>query len=57
VVLENPFEPHVSNKPRGSGLGLAICRKIISDHDGEISISNAPQGGACVSIRLPLING
>ncbi len=53
-VLEQPFEPYVSNKARGSGLGLAICRKIISEHDGSIAIENPPRGGAKVIISLPL---
>jgi len=54
LVLDAPFEPYVSNKARGSGLGLAICRKIVSEHDGRITIANLPQGGACVTIQLPL---
>lgn len=54
VVLENPFEPYVTNKAAGSGLGLAICRKIVIEHDGKISVSNLPGGGAMVQIRLPL---
>ncbi len=54
IVLENPFEPYASKKSTGSGLGLAICRKIISEHDGTISLSNLPEGGAMVSIRFPL---
>lgn len=54
MVLENPFEPYVTNKSKGSGLGLAICRKIVSEHDGRIAIGNRPEGGARVSIRLPL---
>ena len=54
MVLEQPFEPYVSNKARGSGLGLAICKKIVSEHDGRIEISNADEGGARVQIRLPV---
>ncbi|MEE8339176.1 MAG: ATP-binding protein [Xanthomonadales bacterium] len=54
MVLDNPFEPYVTNKSSGSGLGLAICRKIVSEHDGKISLSNRPAGGAAVSIRFPL---
>jgi nitrogen fixation/metabolism regulation signal transduction histidine kinase len=54
IVLENPFEPYVSNKRRGSGLGLAICRKIVAEHDGRIRIENPPEGGARVCIDLPL---
>ena len=54
LVLDQPFEPYVSNKASGSGLGLAICRKIISEHNGSIAIENPPQGGAKVIISLPL---
>jgi nitrogen fixation/metabolism regulation signal transduction histidine kinase len=54
MVLDNPFEPYVTNKSSGSGLGLAICRKIVSEHNGNISLSNPPNGGAVVSIRFPL---
>jgi nitrogen fixation/metabolism regulation signal transduction histidine kinase len=54
MVLENPFEPYVTNKSKGSGLGLAICRKIVAEHDGRITIENRPQGGARVEIVLPL---
>jgi nitrogen fixation/metabolism regulation signal transduction histidine kinase len=54
MVLNQPFEPYVSNKARGGGLGLAICRKIISEHSGHIEISNPPEGGARVLIRLPV---
>ena len=54
MVLDNPFEPYVTNKSSGSGLGLAICRKIVSEHNGKISLSNSAAGGAVISIRFPL---
>jgi nitrogen fixation/metabolism regulation signal transduction histidine kinase len=54
IVLEQPFEPYVSNKAKGSGLGLAICRKIVSEHNGSITIANLPNEGAQVTISLPL---
>ncbi len=54
AVLEKPFEPYVSFKTNGSGLGLAICRKIVSEHDGRISIYNPTAGGACTTIILPI---
>lgn len=53
-ILESPFEPYVSHKAGGSGLGLAICRKIVSEHDGRITLGNLPAGGAVVTILLPL---
>ena len=54
MVLDQPFEPYVTNKSNGSGLGLAICRKIVSEHDGKITLDNHPDGGARVQVRLPL---
>ena len=54
MVLEQPFEPYVTNKSKGSGLGLAICRKIVSEHDGKISLANRAESGASVRIQLPL---
>jgi nitrogen fixation/metabolism regulation signal transduction histidine kinase len=54
MVLEKPFEPYVTNKSKGSGLGLAICRKIVSEHDGRITIGNRAEGGACVEVLLPI---
>lgn len=53
AVLQRPFEPYVTHKPGGSGLGLAICRKIVSEHDGRITLHNHPDGGAVVTILLP----
>lgn len=54
MVLEKPFEPYVTFKTNGSGLGLAICRKIVSEHDGRITIYNPTIGGASTTIILPL---
>jgi len=53
-VLEKPFEPYVTHKAGGSGLGLAICRKIVAEHDGRINLSNPDEGGALVTVLLPL---
>jgi two-component system sensor histidine kinase KdpD len=41
----------------GVGLGLAICRAIIQAHGGEIEARNRPEGGAEISLRLPLEEG
>ncbi|HKJ17880.1 MAG TPA: ATP-binding protein [Xanthomonadales bacterium] len=56
-VLEQPFQPYVSHKQNGSGLGLAICRKIVSEHNGQLAISNPESGGAQVVITIPLDAG
>jgi nitrogen fixation/metabolism regulation signal transduction histidine kinase len=53
-ILTHAFEPYVTTKPKGTGLGLAIVQKIIVDHGGTITLANRPEGGAEVSVQLPL---
>ncbi len=57
VVLPRIFEPFFTTKPTGSGLGLAIVHAIVTQHDGTLSVANAPAGGARFTLRLPLWNG
>jgi len=47
---------HAESSIPGVGLGLAICRAIIDAHDGTIKAVNHPDGGACVTLCLPLGN-
>jgi two-component system sensor histidine kinase MprB len=37
----------------GSGLGLAIVRQVAESHGGSVAAANAPDGGACLTLRLP----
>ena len=46
------FDPFVSGKENGTGLGLALVSKIISDHDGWISVDSVP-GKTVFRISLP----
>lgn len=48
------FEPFFTTKEigRGTGLGLAIVSEIVRKHKGELSIGDAPQGGALFKITL-----
>ena len=52
--LPRLFDPFFTTKPTGSGtgLGLSVVKKIIDLHDGVITISNAPEGGARVTLVL-----
>ncbi len=48
------FTPFFTTKARGTGLGLALVQKIIVTHNGRITAGNAGQGGARLTISLPL---
>ena len=48
------FDPYVTTKPKGTGLGLAIVKKLVEEHVGTIRADNRKEGGALISIRLPL---
>ena len=53
-VRDRVFEPFAAATGSGSsGVGLAICRAIVEAHGGTIEESDAPTGGACLTIRVP----
>jgi signal transduction histidine kinase len=58
-LKDKVFAPYFTTKLNkgGTGLGLAIVHRIVSDHGGRITVSDAPSGGARFSIELPLRNG
>jgi two-component system sensor histidine kinase MprB len=43
-----------SRGQQGSGLGLAIVRQVAEQHRGSVAASNAPDGGALFTLRLPV---
>jgi len=51
---DNLFIPYFTTKPGGSGLGLVIVKKIITEHEGSIKVTNSTEGGTAVIIELPL---
>jgi signal transduction histidine kinase len=46
--------PGASERDGGVGLGLALVKSIAQRHGGTVDCTNAPEGGACFSIRLPV---
>ena len=46
------LEPYVTTRSRGSGLGLAIVKKIVEEHSAEIIFTDAPGGGAVVTLEF-----
>lgn len=53
-ILDNIFNPFFTTKGEGTGLGLAIAHKIVTQHQGEIEITNHPGTGAAFQVRFPL---
>jgi two-component system, NtrC family, nitrogen regulation sensor histidine kinase GlnL len=52
-IAADVFEPFVSGRENGTGLGLALVSKIISDHDGWISVESVP-GRTVFRLSLPM---
>src|SRR5690606_21060316 len=54
AVLQNALLPFYSTKKTGTGLGLALCREIVEAHGGSIQLANRDEGGAEVTLLLPV---
>ncbi len=52
--ISQVFDPYVTTKPKGTGLGLAIVKKLVEEHVGTIVAENHKDGGAIITIRLPI---
>ena len=50
--LEKLFNPFFTTKDHGTGLGLAFVHRVVEAHDGTISATNVPGGGAKFEIRI-----
>ncbi len=53
-AMEKIWDPFFTTKDKGTGLGLGIVKNIIEAHQGSVRIENRSEGGARVSIRLPI---
>ncbi len=53
-IKADVFDPFVSGRENGTGLGLALVSKIISDHDGWISVTSVP-GHTVFRLSLPRV--
>ena len=57
AARDNLFTPYFTTKPGGSGLGLVIVKKIVTEHDGTIKVTNSTEGGTAVIIDFPIVKG
>ena len=53
--LEKIFDLYYTNKKDGNGIGLSISQKIISQHNGTISVTSKENQGSTFKIILPLL--
>ncbi|HEY3396627.1 MAG TPA: response regulator [Armatimonadota bacterium] len=57
-LLEKVTQPFFTTKgTEGSGLGLSIARKVVSRHEGDLSLASRQGEGTTVTIRLPVGEG
>jgi signal transduction histidine kinase len=52
--LEHVFEPFFSRSADRNGLGMSIVSRIVECHGGTVVAANRPEGGAVVTVRLPI---
>ncbi len=50
--LKKIFNPFFTTKTRGTGLGLAISKKIVAEHNGELSVESILHSGSCFTLKL-----
>lgn len=55
-IRKRVFEPFYSASPdgEGAGLGLALVRRLVEQHDGQITVESTVGEGSCFTVRLPL---
>jgi signal transduction histidine kinase len=51
--LDRLFEPFFTTKSHGTGLGLPITRRIVQEHNGQITVQSELKKGTTFSILFP----
>ena len=53
-ALAHYRELFFSQREGGMGIGLSVSAEIVEAHGGQLSVANAPEGGAVVTVSLPI---
>ena len=52
--IDHVFDPFFTRRSGGTGLGLWIAHRNVEEHGGRIAVANRAEGGAVVTVRLPV---
>ncbi len=53
-LKEKIFDPFFTSSSEGTGIGLSIAQRIITDHNGSLSVHDSDLGGARFVVTLPV---
>jgi signal transduction histidine kinase len=53
AMRDQIFTPFFTTREKGTGLGLAFVREIVREHGADVTVTDAPGGGACFQFDLP----
>ncbi|TLS77815.1 HAMP domain-containing histidine kinase [Mariprofundus erugo] len=53
-VMKGMGTPFFTTKQNGHGLGFYLAQAVVSRFGGAVELMNHPEGGACITVLLPL---
>lgn len=55
ALREKIFEQYYTTKEQGLGMGLSISRRIVNEHEGQLSFTSSDDAGTEFRLQLPTI--